>query len=506
MKEKLESRYGYFMISSIIYGFFFTFCLYRNLHGITLPFWVAGKLVYFILAFRQLELKIKKDTVFYAAAALLLGISSVLTDDPFLHFFNMAGILLLLGVSLLHQMYEERKWGFGRFIMNISTFFWDIMESIALPFSQTGKFFKKKSGQENKKLKYVLLGILIALPLFLIIVLMLVSADRIFYEMVSKALSYIRIDMNIVFIICMIFLGIILIYAAVGGLVNYRLKEDQPACKNQEPIIAITFTSILCAVYLIFCGIQVVYLFAQGVTGLPGDFTYAEYARRGFFELLFVSILNFAMVIICNTFFRDHKALKVLLTIISVCNYILIASSIYRMILYVAVYHLTYLRVLVLWFLILLAFFMAGALICVYRSKFRLFFYCMIVLTIGYLGFSFARPDYLIANYNLAHMEVMHIDDIHYLMNSLSDDAAPAIAKLDPENIEGASRAYSDAFSFDAQQTRKMEFYDYFYKLDEKYQSSWRKYNFSEHKAQIAAVQYLEKHEEDKKLLKTDFN
>ena len=61
-----------------------------------------------------------------------------------------------------------------------------------------GKFFKKKSGQENKKLKYVLLGILIALPLFLIVVLMLVSADRIFYEMVSKALSYIRIDMNIV--------------------------------------------------------------------------------------------------------------------------------------------------------------------------------------------------------------------------------------------------------------------------------------------------------------------
>lgn len=40
-----------------------------------------------------------------------------------------------------------------------------------------GKFFKKKSGQENKKLKYVLLGILIALPLFLIVVLMLVSAD-----------------------------------------------------------------------------------------------------------------------------------------------------------------------------------------------------------------------------------------------------------------------------------------------------------------------------------------
>lgn len=37
-----------------------------------------------------------------------------------------------------------------------------------------------------------------------------------------------------------------------------------------------------------------------------------------------------------------------------------------------------------------------------------------------------------------------------------------AIAKLDPENIEGASRVYSDAFSFDAQQTRKMEFYDYF--------------------------------------------
>lgn len=506
MKEKLESRYGYFMVASIIYGFFFTFCLYRNLHGITLPFWVAGTIVYFILAFRQLERKIKKDTVIYVVAALLLGISSILTDDTFLHFFNMVGILLLLAVSLLHQMYEERKWGFGRFILNISTFFWDIMESVALPFSQTGRFFKKKSGQENKKLKYVLLGILIAIPLFLIVVLMLVSADQIFYDMVSKVLSYIRIDMNIVFIICMIFLGMILIYAAVAGLVNYQLKEEQPTCRNQEPIIAITFTSILCAVYLLFCGIQVVYLFAQGATGLPGDFTYAEYARRGFFELLFVSILNFAMVIICNTFFRDHKALKILLTIISVCNYILIASSIYRMVLYVAVYHLTYLRILVLWFLIILAFFMAGALICVYRSKFRLFFYCMIVLTIGYLGFSFARPDVVITDYNLAHMEVLHMDDIRYLMNSLSDDAAPAIAELDPDQIEGASRDYSDAYSFDAGQTRKMEFYNYFYHLEEKYKSSWRKYNVSEAKAYAAAVQYMEKHEADKQLLKSYLN
>lgn len=506
MKEKLESRYGYFMVSSIIYGIFFTFCLYRNLHGVTLPFWAAGTILYYVLAFRQLELKIKKDTVIYVGAALLLGISSVLTDDTFLHFFNVVGILLLFGVSLLHQMYEERKWGFGRFIINISTFFWDIMESIALPFSQTGRFFNKKSGQEDKRLKYVLLGILIAVPLFLIVVLMLVSADQIFYNLVSTVLSYIKIDMNIVFIICMTFMGIILIYAAVAGLVNYQLKEEQPTCKNQEPIIAITFTSILCAVYLIFCGIQVVYLFAQGATGLPGDFTYAEYARRGFFELLFVSILNFAMVIICNTFFRNHKALKILLTIISVCNYILIASSIYRMILYVTVYHLTYLRILVLWFLIILAFFMAGALICVYRSKFRLFFYCMIVLTIGYLGFSFARPDYLIADYNLAHMEVVHMDDIRYLMNSLSDDAAPAIAKLDPDHIEGASRAYSDAYSFDAGQTRKMEFYNYFYHLNEKYQNSWRKFNVSEYKAQIAAARYMDEHEEDKQLLKTYLN
>ena len=103
-------------------------------------------------------------------------------------------------------------------------------------------------------------------------------------------------------------------------------------------------------------------------------------------------------------------------------------------------------------------------------------------------------------------MEVVHMDDIRYLMNSLSDDAAPAIAKLDPDHIEGASRAYSDAYSFDAGQTRKMEFYNYFYHLNEKYQNSWRKFNVSEYKAQIAAARYMDEHEEDKQLLKTYLN
>ena len=46
--------------------------------------------------------------------------------------------------------------------------------------------------------------------------------------------------------------------------------------------------SVLVAVlYVIFCGIQIIYLFGGGGE-LPAGVTYAEYARQGFFQLLVV--------------------------------------------------------------------------------------------------------------------------------------------------------------------------------------------------------------------------
>ncbi|MFR8843973.1 MAG: DUF4153 domain-containing protein [Waltera sp.] len=51
-----------------------------------------------------------------------------------------------------------------------------------------------------------------------------------------------------------------------------------------------------------FSGIQIFGLFL-GKMQLPEGYTYAQYAREGFFQLLAVSILNLILVLVCLSFF-----------------------------------------------------------------------------------------------------------------------------------------------------------------------------------------------------------
>ena len=127
--------------------------------------------------------------------------------------------------------------------------------------------------------------------------------------------------------------------------------------------------------------------------------------RSGFFELVFVCIFNIVLVLCTLAYFGSLRVLRVLLTIICGCTYIMTVSSAYRMLLYIASYQLTFLRVLVLWGLVMIAVVMTGVLVYTYDQKFSLFRFVLVALTVGWLCFSAAHPDYWIASYNIAAYE-----------------------------------------------------------------------------------------------------
>src|SRR5699024_4004073 len=113
--------------------------------------------------------------------------------------------------------------------------------------------------------------------------------------------------------------------------------------------------------------IQIVYLFLRLDTGLPDGMTYSQYAHEGFWQLLVVSMINFAAVVICIQIFEKNKVLQMLLCVISVCTCVMILSAAYRMMLYVGEYDLTFLRVLVLWFLAVLMIIFFGVIYSIFR-------------------------------------------------------------------------------------------------------------------------------------------
>lgn len=171
-------------------------------------------------------------------------------------------------------------------------------------------------------------------------------------------------------------------------------------CFTDSLLLQLLAKLLLSLVYLIFCIIQIFYLFC-GIGSLPDDYTYAEYAREGYFQLLFVCLFNIPLVLLCSRLFTKHWLLQALLSFICACTCLMIASSAYWMILYISAYVLTFLRVFVLWTLSVMILVLIGSLILIYQNRFPFVKYILAVIVVFFLLLTFSRPDAGIARYNL---------------------------------------------------------------------------------------------------------
>lgn len=488
--QNMKRLFPIFCIGCITYALFYTFCLYKNPSGITYPFFMGGTLFFFFFSMKKLGFSYKKDSIFYLIFIMLLGISNCLTTSPQLLFMNKTGIFLLCFILMLHTAYSDKGWNFTKYLLAIFETLAYCITCLFRPFTDISSYFSAKKQRDSVKKSYaapVILGIAIAIPLMLIITALLVSADKVFSNMIENiffSFDFINI-FNIVRITITVFFCSYAVFAALSLKTVYEKTESK---NNYEPVTAIIITGALSFIYLIFSSIQIIYLFL-GNMQLPSDYTYAEYAREGFFQLLVVCILNLILVLICLHLFRDSKILKAILTIISLCTYIMIASSAFRMIMYINAYKLTFLRIFVLWSLAVISLLMAGITALIYFKKFPLFTYSLVVVTILYTALSFARPDYMIADYNLKQAEKAYSDDIRRdydsglrYLSKLSSDAAPIILNADKNPCLSSISGFKSTDENNNYENKWVK--DYFYKINaQKENMHIRNFNFSLYRA-----------------------
>lgn len=427
-EELLESGvFHKIMAASLLYAVLFTFCLYQNMSGITVILWIISTVVYMIYMMKQFHTKMKKESVFYVIAMILLGVSTATTGNWKIIFLNYAGTFLLLLTSLLHNFYDDQNWGFLCLVSNMARSVFGAMALFTKPFEDMANYFFKHKKKINQKQKNVLFGLLAAIPFVIVIGYFLASADAVFAKMLGYPFQNIKISWDLFPIGIMFFFAF---FSAYCGMRHFGLKKkcsEEFHGNERSAVIAITFTSAMTLLYAAFCMIQIIYLFI-GQLELPDGMTYAGYARQGFFQLLFVCAINLVMVLVIKKRFQSHPILDVLLYAISGCTFIMIASSAYRMILYVDAYHLTFLRVFVLVALAVLSFLMLGIIVWIRNQTFRLTYYSILTVTIIYLCFSFSHIDYFIAAYNLSQFSSQpDTEDMEYI-TMLSTDAAPVVA------------------------------------------------------------------------------
>ena len=427
--DKVRQKFEITGWISLVFGIFFTASFFRARIGLNAL--IFTMIMIFLLNYfmRKFKIPVKTATKMYYLAALLTGLSSALTSSGALQFFNTLAAIILLELSLLHQLYDDGRWSFIKQISKMLGILFRGIASLGMPFTDGVHFFKRSRLVRNEKIWNVIFGIIIALPILLIITALLSSADLLFGRMTKSFFEFLA-SFDIIAVIIMILFGFLSCYLIFCGAAAQVGKAERKERKKADASIAGTAMTLICVLYLVFCFLQIAYLFAGGWFSLPEGMTYAQYARKGFFELLFVSIINIVLMLITAEYFEGSRFLRLLLITMTICTYIMTFSAAYRMLLYIRAYHLTFLRLFVLLCLLIITLLLAGMLVSVYRRGFPLFRYFTGVIVICYLVFSFARPDYWIADYYIKHEERISYEDSWYLTQQLSLDAAPKILPL----------------------------------------------------------------------------
>ena len=427
--QRIGKEFGFFGVLSIFYGVSASFCLFRNPLGITVPLFVAVTYGAAFLIFRKMGVPIKKDSYLLAAVSLLIGLSACFTGNMAVgYYMNRLALILLFCIFILHQCHQDNKWNIGKYMASIVLYLAQAVGMVLYPLRHLGEYILSLKDKRSRNVFRLLAGACAAVPA------VVSGADMVFRNMLSVVISKFLNPVTLFMVVIQTVFWSLAMYCLVCSAYGGSISDGMVNVRRHSPVAAVSFMAMVGLVYLVFCVIQIVYLF-MGKGSLPEGMTYSQYARQGFFQLLFVAVLNLVMVLMCLKYFREHVLLDGFLLLVSLCTYVMLASAAYRMVLYVQQYQLTFLRILVLWFLAMLFVLMAGVVILIFNHEFPLFRFCLAVVSSFYLVFAWMRPDYITARYNVAHRDsIAGVEQSDFMR--LSTDAAPALEGVEDSEIK----------------------------------------------------------------------
>lgn len=198
---------------------------------------------------------------------------------------------------------------------------------------------------------HVVRGVAIALPLLFVFGLLFAAADAVFADLFAGLVD-IELSLSadvwarlIAFVSLFVLSAGGLAYAFLLKLNTTKASSKISALKERSIELSIVLGS-LNALFLVFLIIQAAYLFGGREVVLDGGLTYAEYGRRGFFELLAVATLTFAIVYRARNYLqaRELQWPRMLSLILIVQVGVVMISALKRLSLYEEVFGFTILR------------------------------------------------------------------------------------------------------------------------------------------------------------------
>lgn len=305
---------------------------------------------FFVFIISNIILVYKTKNINKKAYLLLIPIFLILISDLIINIdsanmvLNVVVLPILISIFFFNLLNKKYTFSFTNVLLLFKLFPEDVAENMS--------FFQKIiSNMKNKKLKSIIIGIGVSIPIVVILLLLLTSADLYFSEFINTILNIFSFDLGKIFRFVIFFILFFGIGINIMNSKDFEMYENKRI--NIDSIIITTILSIVNLVFVLFIVSEISKL-TNNFLSLPVEYTFASYAREGFFQLLFVTLINFSIVMFFlykTKVVEENKIVKYLLLSLIFFSIILIFNSYYRMFLYIGAYGFTVLRLQVILFL-----------------------------------------------------------------------------------------------------------------------------------------------------------
>src|SRR5258706_1516802 len=439
-----------FWFAVILLGWAFDFLFWMKPAGVNIFIYVVLCLAIGIFLLNTDGLRLVPRSSLLLLPIIFLSAMTFFRQEPMTVFLSVSMTIFLMGVFAITYLGGQwSRYGLIDYFLGYLTL---IGSMIARPLGFVVEVRREQPSLSEKRTSSVwpiLRGIVIALPVIAIFASLLSSADPIFADRFKKFVDLFKIDNLPEYIFRLVYI-LIFAYVMAGTFLHDAQKSNESVEEKPRftPFLGFTESTIVLGSVVIlfaaFVAIQFQYFFGGQANIHIEGYTYAEYARKGFGELVAVAFFSLLLLLGLGSITRrDTESQRRSFSAFGVglvgLVLVMLVSAFQRLVLYETAYGFSRLRTYTHVFIIWLALLLVTVVVLEIMRLERAAGLAMILASLGFVvSLSLLNVDAFIVVQNVQREPRSDADksltqgrvdlDAQYFLN-LSDDAVPALAK-----------------------------------------------------------------------------
>ncbi|MGE5374041.1 MAG: DUF4153 domain-containing protein [Bacteroidota bacterium] len=432
----------------ILLGWGADYLFWKKPLGVNFALFVVLSIATGILLLRMDGLRLARRSSLLLIPIAFLATMTFFRLEPVTVFLSIAMVVFLMGVFTM--TYLNGQWPRYTILDYIFGYLRLIGSVIARPLgfiSGNRRAEPSADPGRGRRLWPVLRGLVIALPILAVFASLLSSADPIFARRLGDVIDVFNIQNLPEYIFRLVYI-LVIAYALAGIYLHAAQKSADPVEEKTgvSPFLGFTESAIILSsvaiLFAVFVTIQFQYFFGGQANISIEGYTYSEYARKGFGELVAVAFFSLLLLLGLGAITRrenntQRRIFSILGAILVGLVLVMLISAYRRLVLYETAYGFSRLRTYTHVFMIWLGLLLLAVVILEMTRRERMAGLAMLLAALGFVvSLGLLNVDAFIVERNVQR-EIQGAGenatstngvtlDAQYFLN-LSDDAVPPL-------------------------------------------------------------------------------